>query len=378
MSLTHGQTLSATVHDLAFGGEGVARVDNLVVFIPFTIPGEQVEAEVVKVTKNYARARLLRVVTPSPDRVTPRCPHFGTCGGCQYQHIDYARQVAFKRKQIADLLQRVGGFGAAVVGPVVPCSAPYHYRNRLLVRSWRSAADGRMMLGFLNTDSSDVVDVKECAIAEPEVNRQLAEARRHPPPKGGIRVLLRKMPADWDVARDSFFQNNFILLPELVATVRARLRDAGAVHLIDAYCGVGFFSLECADLVKSFLGVELDRQAIVSARRNQERRGITNGKFVAGEAENYLHGLLLRHPGEATTLLMDPPRTGCPAAALERVRKARPAQVIYVSCHPATLARDLKILCAGGAYELVSVTPHDMFPQTQHVECVADLRAVRS
>ncbi len=176
------------------------------------------------------------------------------------------------------------------------------------------------------------------------------------------------------VGRDSFFQNNFFLLPGLVNSVRKCLQDAGARHLIDAYCGVGFFSLECADLVETFVGVELDLQAIKSARQNMANRGIQNGQFAKGFAEEYLPGLLMRHPGEQTTLITDPPRTGCPKKSMDRIREKGPQQVIYVSCHPATLARDLKIMCEDNAYELVSVTPHDMFPQTQHVECVADLR----
>lgn len=176
------------------------------------------------------------------------------------------------------------------------------------------------------------------------------------------------------VPRDSFFQNNFHLLPKLVETVRERLRDAGSRRLIDAYCGVGFFALELADLVESFVGVEYDGLAIRAAKENMKLRDVTNGQFVSGPAEDYLGGLLQRHPNEPTTLVIDPPRTGVPPDALQRIRRAHPQQVIYVSCHPATLARDLQILCAQGGYRLVKVTPHDMFPQTQHVECVADLR----
>ena len=157
--------------------------------------------------------------------------------------------------------------------------------------------------------------------------------------------------------------------------MRERLRDAGTRHLIDAYCGVGFFALELADLVESFVGVEYDGLAIKAAKANMAQRGVTNGQFVSGPAEDYLGGLLQRHPGVPTTLVIDPPRTGVPPDALQRIRRAHPHQVIYISCHPATLARDLQILCSDGTYTLAKVTPHDMFPQTQHVECVADLRA---
>ncbi len=243
-----------------------------------------------------------------------------------------------------------------------------------MVRSyWEKETDG-MRLGFLRHDNRAVVDVEECAISEPGVNAQLRELRKTRAAKGGLKFAIRQQPENWDVGPGSFFQNNFHLLPGLVGTVRECLLAAGTRHLIDAYCGVGFFSLECADMLESFVGVEADRAAIKSARRNMNARGVCNGEFVGGMAEDYLPGLLMRHPGEQTALILDPPRTGCPARSMERVRKAGPQQVIYVSCHPATLARDLKIMCADGVYELVKVTPHDMFPQTQHVECVADLR----
>lgn len=372
--LSPGQLITVTVQDLAFGGEGVARVNDLVVFVPFVVPGEVVEVEVTEVKKKFARARVVRVVRASPERVEPRCRYFGQCGGCQYQHLAYAAQLRVKHKQTADLFQRVGGFSTAVIDPVVPCPEPYGYRNRIMVRTQWNKRRQRLELGFLGLDNKFVVDIAECALAEPVLNEQLQQVRAKPPPRGGLKVTLRVTPEGWEVPRDSFFQNNFFLLPKLVETVRERLRDAGSRRLIDAYCGVGFFALELADLVASFVGVEYDGLAIKAAKDNMKLRGVKNGQFVSGPAEDYLGGLLQRHPGEPTTLVLDPPRTGIPRAALERIRRAHPRQVIYVSCHPATLARDLQILCAPDGYELVKVTPHDMFPQTQHVECVADLR----
>lgn len=369
-----GDRVRLTIVDLAFGGEGVGRIDGFAVFVPFTIPGEVVDVEITEAKKSFGRGRLLAVLEAAVERTEPECRYFGDCGGCQYQHIEYPAQLRFKRKQIADLFERVGGFSGAVVNAVVPCPRPYYYRNRIMVRSQRDRETGRMKVGFLSQASKRVVDVEACAISEPFLNEQLQEVRANPPHKGGLKTVLRKMPDDWIVGRDSFFQNNFFLLPGLVASVRKCLQDAGARHLIDAYCGVGFFSLECADLVETFVGVELDQQAIKSARQNMANRGIQNGQFAKGFAEEYLPGLLMRHPGEHTTLITDPPRTGCPKKSMDRIREKGPQQVIYVSCHPATLARDLKIMCEDGAYELVSVTPHDMFPQTQHVECVADLR----
>jgi tRNA/tmRNA/rRNA uracil-C5-methylase (TrmA/RlmC/RlmD family) len=372
---TFGSTLTVTVEDIAFGGEGVARVDDFVIFVPFVVVGEEVEVEIIEVKKKFARARLLRVLRPASERVVPPCRYFGQCGGCQYQHIDYAAQLRLKHKQISDLFQRVGGLAEAVIEPVIPCRQPYGYRNRIMIRSqWDKVKKG-LNIGFIRHDNRLVVDIDECKVAEPALSEQIKHVRAHPPPKGGLKVVLRIAPEGWNVPRDSFFQNNFFLLPSLVEAVRERVRESGVRHLVDAYCGVGFFAIELADLVDSFAGIEIDQMAIKSARRNAANRGCGNGEFVSGDVAVVLPDLLEKIPAAETAILLDPPRAGCSRASLELLRKTRPRQIIYVSCHPATLARDLNVLLRDRVYELLKVVPLDMFPQTQHVECVADMRA---
>jgi tRNA/tmRNA/rRNA uracil-C5-methylase (TrmA/RlmC/RlmD family) len=372
--LTIGQRPIVTIDDIAFGGEGVARINDFVVFIPFVLLGEEIEVEVTEVKKKFARARIVRVIQPSMHRVAPRCRFFGECGGCQYQHIDYPMQLELKHKQIVDLFERIGRFPGAVIDPLVPCPAPYGYRNRIMIRSqWDKTKQG-LNIGFIRHDNRLVVDLDECQIAEPALNQEIRRVRAHPPPKGGLKVVLRVAPEGWQVPRDSFFQNNFHLLPRLIETARARIQTSRVRHLVDAYCGVGFFSVELSDLVESFVGIEIDRMAIEAARHNAAVRNRQNGEFVAGDVAGHLPLWLKRWTPAATAVLVDPPRTGCSRESLELLREHQPGQVIYVSCHPATLARDLNALCRDGVYELVNVTPLDMFPQTQHVECVADLR----
>ncbi|MFZ0827976.1 MAG: class I SAM-dependent RNA methyltransferase [Verrucomicrobiia bacterium] len=378
MPFKPGDQLTLTIHDIAFGGEGVGRIDDFVVFVAFVLTGETVEAEITEVKKNFARARLLRVVQPAPERVAPACRYFGQCGGCQYQHVDYATQLRWKHKQVADLFQRIGGFGQALIAPVMPCPQPYGYRNRIMIRSQWNKPEQKLNIGFVRWDGGLVEDIEECKIAEPVLNEEILRVRAHPPPKGGIKIVLRVPPENWDVPPDSFFQNNFFLLPKLVETVRGFLRDSGARHLVDLYCGVGFFGLELAGAVESFVGVEYDRRAIQAAQRNATARNISNGGFLASEVEPVLPEILRKFPPAQTTVVLDPPRKGCPPQTLQLLRESRPAQVVYVSCHPATMARDLNILCANGVFELARVQPLDMFPQTQHVECVADLRAAQS
>jgi tRNA/tmRNA/rRNA uracil-C5-methylase (TrmA/RlmC/RlmD family) len=386
-----GDQFTLTIHDIAFGGEGVGRVrlrdekvasaapvDDFIVFVPFVLVGEIVEVEVREVKKNFARAKLLRVVQLSPERVEPACRYFGQCGGCQYQHVDYAAQLRLKQKQIADLFEHVGKFPREAVAPVVPCPQPYGYRNRIMIRSQWNKPEQKLNIGFVRWDCGLVEDIEECKIAEPALNQEIQRVRQNPPPKGGIKVVLRIPPENWDVPPDSFFQNNFFLLPKLVETVREFLRASGARRLVDLYCGVGFFSIELADAVESFVGVEYDQRAIQSARHNAAARKIGNGWFIAATVEDVLPEMLKRFSLQMTTVILDPPRKGCLPRTLQFLREMKPAQIVYVSCHPATMARDLNILCGNGVFELVRVTPLDMFPQTQHVECVADVRARQS
>jgi tRNA/tmRNA/rRNA uracil-C5-methylase (TrmA/RlmC/RlmD family) len=374
VSLAVGDKRTLIVSDIAFGGEGVARFEDFVIFVPFVALGEEIEAEVTEVKKRFARAKLLSVVKPSPERVAAPCRYFGQCGGCQYQHLAYDTQLRMKRKQVCDLFQRIGGLDAALVSPVVPCPSPYGYRNRIMIRSqWDKFKQG-LNLGYIRADNRLVVDIEECLIAEPALNRQIREVRSNPPPKGGLKVVLRIPPEGWHVPPDSFFQNNFFMLPKLVGTVRSLLRQSGTRHLADIYCGVGFFSIELAEDVDSFVGVEYDRMAVKAARQNASTRGRLNGEFVAGDAQEFLPGILAKLSAATTTVLLDPPRKGCAPSMLEVLRQIRPAQVIYISCHPATMARDLNVLCEQSVFKLAQVVPLDMFPQTAHVECVADLR----
>jgi tRNA/tmRNA/rRNA uracil-C5-methylase (TrmA/RlmC/RlmD family) len=375
VNLVPGQKVTLQISDIAFGGEGVARIDEFVVFVPFVLVGEEIEAELTEVKKSFARARLTRVIQPSPERVEPPCVYFGKCGGCQYQHLAYEAQLRIKHKQISDLFERIGKITREVVSPVVPCPQPYGYRNRVMIRSQWNKPEQKLNIGFIRWDCGLVEDIEECKIAEPPINEQIKHARAHPPPKGGIKVVLRIPPENWEVPPDSFFQNNFFLLPELVKTAREFLVRGGARHLVDLYCGVGFFGIELGDAVESFVGVEYDQQAIKAARRNLALHHRNNGEFISARVEEALPELLKRFSPGATSLLLDPPRKGCPRELLELLRQERPSQIIYVSCHPATMARDLNVLCADNVFKLVQVVPLDMFPQTQHVECVAELRA---
>jgi tRNA/tmRNA/rRNA uracil-C5-methylase (TrmA/RlmC/RlmD family) len=369
-----GAELEGVVEDVAFGGEGVLRHDNMVIFVPGVITGEHVRVRIAEVKKSFARAELVSILKAMPDRVDPRCPLFGECGGCQYQHMSYESQLQMKQKQVRDIFERIGGVDGNLVESVLPCPSPYNYRNRIMVRTQWNRERREMAVGFLKYHSRLVVPVDECHIAEPELNEQLAEIRSNPSRRNGIKYVLRKFPEGWTLPRDSFFQNNFFLLPGMVDAVRQSLRDFAGRFLVDAYCGVGFFAIELAAEVEEFAGVEIDRMAIRAAEKNAADRRISNGHFIEGATETMLPRLMEKFPPVETTVVLDPPRRGIDPSAVEFLKRVGPGQILYVSCHPATQARDVATFCADGQYRAHSVKPMDMFPQTQHVECLADLR----
>lgn len=373
-NLNIGSRIEIEIEDVAFGGEGVGRCNDFVVFVPFTIPGERVFAEITEVKKNFARARLIEILKQSSERVLPECRYFGECGGCQYQHISYSYQLKIKQKQIIDLLTRIGGFANPIVEGVAGCPKHYGYRNKIMVRSQWNKLQQRLVIGFLKYDNRLVVDVEECKIAEPELNEQLKQLRQNPPPRGGLKVMLRIFPDGWEVPRDSFFQNNFYALPSLIEKVANFIKQSRARYLIDTYCGIGFFGIELSSRIEKVIGVDVDALAIKAAKKNAKMRGAKNCEFYSGKVEELLPEILKGINPKETVLIMDPPRTGVAIEGLKFLREIAPQQIIYISCHPATFARDLKILCENDVFELSCVSPVDMFPQTQHVECVADLR----
>ena len=345
--------ITLTIHDVAFGGKGVARHEGKVVFVPYVIPGEVVAAEVVREKKKFAEADLVSVETPSPDRVAPPCPYFGRCGGCAYQHMTYERQLALKAAQVEQTLRRVGRLAEVPMRPIVPAPKPYEYRNRIRVH----VAGG--IVGFFAADAHALIDVERCAIAAPVVNQALGRLRGGAMREGDYSL---RAPGGGPF----FEQTNPEVTRELVALVKATVRRGQQV-LIDAYCGGGLFARELAPWFETVIGIEENVQAVAAARHHAQ----PHERYLAGDVAACLGELLSTHDATRTTLLLDPPTTGLDARVLDLVLAGAPAELVYVSCNPATLARDLAGLSS--AYTLTAVTPVDMFPQTAEIEVVAHL-----
>ena len=359
------------IEDVAFGGKGVAREQGKAVFVPYSIEGEIVSAEIMREKKQFAEADLIEVKQLSPDRVEPECPYFGRCGGCAYQHINYEHQLAIKWRQVRDALQRIGKLKDAPIRPIIPSPKQYAYRNRITVH----AQDG--VTGFFGRDSHRLIDIERCSISSDEVNRALAELRAQPYVSDGhytlragseVRVFAQTNDEVANALRD--------LVVDLVPS------NQGV--LIDAYCGAGFFAKALLDKFERVIGIDWDKFAIDAARENATAKE----SYIAGDVETELgraaqqtrKGDLQFAPAviptsrdslKSVTLIVDPPATGLSENVRKAVIDLAPEILIYVSCNPPTLARDLRELQE--KFTIDSVTPLDMFPQTAEIEVAVQL-----
>ena len=375
----------------AAGGSG------WVVMVPFALPGERVRARIFRNHKNYSEADLVAVLTPSPERIAPRCPLFGTCGGCQYQNLSYAEQLRWKQRHVAELLRHMAKLEFPV-NPVIPSPREFGYRSKITphFEPPRTAEDTGFPIGFLKAASRfALVDVPHCPIATDAINAALPAARdaiRAKAAAGGYQrgatVLLRHslegVTSDYEatiteavgdlrlrfLARD-FFQNNPFILPAFTGYVREQAAASGARFLVDAYCGSGLFALSAARHFERVAGVELSATSVRWAQDNAAANGIANATFLAADAAAIFAGL--DFPAADTAVVIDPPRKGCDELFLRQLVAFGPRVIVYVSCDPATQMRDLALLQPTG-YALTAVQPFDLFPQTRHLECVITLR----
>jgi 23S rRNA (uracil1939-C5)-methyltransferase len=444
------QTVTLEIDALGSEGQGVGRFGGFVVFVPFALPGETVEARVIKVTPAYAVGKLLSVAQRSPDRVEPRCGAFLRCGGCQLQHMDYAAQLEFKRAAIRDAFRKIGGVEADVL-PVAGMDEPWRYRNKGIFPVGN--AGGGLAMGMYAPRSHTIVDVEDCPLQHEDATQAMAAVRRWAvengisaydeaagegllravmvrafretgqavavvvtngealPAAGALVDALRSAvpgltgvvqnvnaertnvvlgcrektlwgePAvrarlgalEYDVAAASFFQVNSAQMAKLYEAAAEAAGLTGRELVVDAYCGVGTIGQYLARRAGAgrVVGIESVPRSVEEAKRSAARNSIQNVEYVCGKAEDVFRGMAAKGL-RPDVIVMDPPRKGCDEKFLDAVAASGAARLVYVSCNPATMARDVKYLMGKG-YALGPVRPVDMFPQTADVECVAGM-----
>jgi 23S rRNA (uracil1939-C5)-methyltransferase len=395
-----------------YGGDAMGRqADGRAVFVPFGMPGERVRARLIEDKRNFARALLLEVLKPAAERIQPRCPHFAVCGGCHYQHMDYAEQLKVKAAIVREQLVRLGGMPNPPMRPIVGSPQEWNYRNTVQFHQDRQ---GR--LGFQAADGRGVVAVRECHLPEPDLNQlwpqldldfvpglerislrvgadgdflMALEGEELASPElsveelpvsvvqlseegatvlaGDEAVYLEVLGRSFRVSAGSFFQVNTAMAAQMVEHVLALLDPQLGQIALDLYCGVGLFSAFLAARVAELIAVEVAPSACADFVVNLDE--FENIALYEGLAEQILPALQRK----VDIAVVDPPRAGLERAALDALIALQPATLVYVSCDPATLARDLKRLLASG-YTVEQVTPFDLFPQTYHVETIVLLR----
>jgi tRNA/tmRNA/rRNA uracil-C5-methylase (TrmA/RlmC/RlmD family) len=370
------------------------------VFVPGVLPGETVEVRFVRRHKNFSEATLIEVTQPSPKRITPVCPLAAVCPGCCYQHADYAEEVRLKQAQLANFLQRQARIDSAICLPPVPAPEPLGYRNKI---SLHAASDGSSTrLGYVGEDNVTVIDVPACPLALPPLNERLARLRadadfmkqltthrsltlRCTPQDGVIHFFGKADEGPWltettilgkvHAPRGSFFQVNRGVADRLLSTVMEILKSTQARTVIDLYCGVGVFALAAgAAGLPRVIGIDRDDAGIQAARWNADDRKLKGMEFMAQPAAKGLKQTLRRVDPAGTLLIVDPPRTGLEKQTVETIARAKPAEIVYVSCAADTLSRDVALLKASG-YGVVSSQLFDMFPRTPHFETITRLTA---
>jgi tRNA/tmRNA/rRNA uracil-C5-methylase (TrmA/RlmC/RlmD family) len=350
--------ISLQIDRVAYGGAGIGRADGMVVFVPFTVPGEAVQVKPFRLQKRFCEADLLKIETPSPLRQQPACELFERCGGCSYQHVPYPIQLEWKAAQVRELLERVGKINAPPVAQAIASPQTLGYRNRIRVHAAHQG--GSLHIGFYAKRGRQIVDVQSCPIASSSVNSRLAALRNANPAPGEYTLSARPEVL-------FFEQTNDGAAGELARLV-ASLAGSGDALLVDAYCGAGFFGSLLSSSFERVTGIESHPGAVAAA----QKKARPNETYLCGDVSVHLSRVLASADPKGTTVLLDPPAAGLSPQVTEILGRIRVRKLVYVSCDPATLARDLGRL-VGCGYRLETVVPVDMFPQTADIEVVASL-----
>lgn len=370
-----GDEIEVEIEKLVFGGDGLARKGRLTVFVPFAAPGDKLRVSVVEARKNFVRGEIAEVLAPGPDRRAPRCRHFGVCGGCHLQHVAYPAQAAAKAAFVRESLRRIGHIEWTAEIPV-RTGPEFGWRARAEIQARRGH------VGYFRGGTHEIVDVQECPILVPQAEAFLLGLHAEPPnsavhiavgddgtvASGALDVVRQRIAGlEFEIGAQAFSQANRALAETLVQEATG---GASGELAVDLYAGAGLFSLPLGRSFAEVIAVESWRGTARQGEANAVRNGIKNVRFAAEPVETWVAQTAVR-PG---LVLLDPPRTGAGPVVVEAITKLGAPNVTYVSCDPATLARDAARLAAGG-YRATDAWPIDLMPQTAHVEVV--LRLVR-
>lgn len=364
----------------------MGKVDGKVCFVKYALPEEEVVFKVENETSSYIKGVVSELLTASPDRVKPVCRYYGACGGCQYQHLAYGKEIIYKKMQLEDLMRRFGGL-QDFSSDIVASEGPYHYRGNITLHK------GDQGYGFYLPKSNSVISIEECAISSKEINKVLAELKKGEP-EDQVTLKQDHKGKVWrsDLAGEKFFTdvyagkaivfsprifsqcNRYIAL-KMVEELNLWLSDIDKnAVFFDLYCGAGFFSF----LVPEYplkIGMDHERISIECAKKTVKNNNLKNYRFYQGDVARSFKGVFDANKGDKNILLVDPPRQGLNRHFIGWLKEIKDIEAVYyISCDPSKLARDIKYLCANGRWALKRFKIFDMFPRTYHMECLAEIK----
>jgi len=395
--------VTAKISSLSFGAEGITLHEGLTGFVRGGLPGETVKFRITEIRKNLFKAEVLKIVETSPLRVEPPCPHFNKCAGCAYQHLDYSKQLEEKGKALEDLLIRIGKINNAKITRIITSPKIFNYRNQLTLKI--KTIKNSAKLGFIGFDNKTFIPIERCLIAKEEINRTMLEIENELSkgvhikridgeivvkcahdgtigygftesisPKGDYALLSEKIEEKiYYFSLATFFQTNPSILPDLLSSLRQSLPMDSNTTIFDCYCGTGLFSIYLAPFVKNVFGIEINSGSVRLAKKTAEANAITNCVFMEGETEKLLPRIYDKNKSEQNIIILDPPRAGLSKDIMEYLLNNQLGAIIYISCEPSKLARDLNILSQNG-YVINNIIAADMFPQTKHLETISILQ----
>lgn len=410
MKFKENDTFDVFIEKLDHFGNGLAKVENQYIFVKNALPKETIKIEITKVKKKFLNAKMIEIITPTADRVSVPCPYYGICGGCQVMHQAHFKQLEFKKEKVVELFQKFAGVQDLKI-EAIDSGKPFSYRNKVVFHG------KNQMLGLYQEKSNDLVEVENCLLVEDGLNQIYHKMKEYLKKNSDARIedlTIRKTSSNeymlilngnlnlktflsyldsfslksvyfnqklvygeeyitedifgfkFRIYPNAFFQVNYEMMKKLYQVVMDYYQDKNYQTVLDLYCGTGTIGMLVSFYVKELIGVEVVHDSIIAANQNKKINQLSNVTFLEGKVENHISKFQ-----NIDSIILDPPRSGLDSKTRETILKIAPQSIIYISCDPATLARDLKELLEDYTIEKVHLV--DMFPNTYHVECVCVL-----
>lgn len=404
------------IEKLDHQARGISHINDKIVFVENALPLEKVKVKIVKENKKIMEAVVIEYISRSKDRVESSCPYYKECGGCDLLHLSYEKQLIYKENKIKEIMNRYAELDDKLIKNIVPSPAQYNYRNKITLKVKNN-------IGYFKKKSYDIVEINNCLLANKKINEIIKEISKISVPKSINELVIRSINEDefsltiylqnkenidnfinkmknnfdsikiifenkvlkeigknniigrldkynYQMSQTAFFQVNTQQTIKLYDKIKQYVKDFNSPITLDLYCGTGSIGIYISEYASKVIGVEINPEAIENAKINADNNGIKNIEFLAGDAKTVLN----KNNYSAELVIVDPPRSGLDLEVVNDIIKINPKDIIYVSCDPITLARDLKLF--SDKYKVIEITPFDMFPNTYHVECVVLLKEI--